>query len=192
MALAIASLLVFDRAPGSAMQSKPTPQAVEFLRIARNELAAGSELRRATTYLLSLSLTQQLQVARAVLHDDDARIGYFGANTLIEHGRARQAVPGLAAIIASGRNETQLGGRMGYDWVHNDDEGRLLRMAIMINRFFLANLTRYNGDQRARVEATLMGGLLKNPSQPFSRERAEKLIVEWQGKLQRGSRRNSR
>ena len=104
-------------------------------------------------------------------------------------------MPGLAAIIASGRNDTQLHGRMGYDWVHSDDEALFLRMAIMINRYLLANLARYGGDQRARVEATLMGGFLEKPSQPFSKERAEKVIIDWQGKLsrqQRESRRTSR
>ena len=187
MALVIASLPISDRTPGSAMQAKPTPQAAEFLRIARKELAAGGDLREARTYLFGISLPQRLEVARTVVHDADARIGYLGANILIEHGRAQQAVPGLASIIASGRNETQLHGRLGYDWVHSDDEGLFLRMAIMINRYLLANLSRYVDDQRARVEAALMGGLLEKPSQPFSKERAEKLIVEWQGKLQRES-----
>jgi len=195
MALAIASLFVLNRAPSFAMQANPTPETIEFLRIARGELAAGGELKEATTYLRSLALTQRLRTARAALYDDDARIGYLSANTLIEHGRAQQAVPGLAAIIASGRNDTQLHGRMGYDWVHSDDEALFLRMAIMINRYLLANLARYGGDQRARVEATLMGGLLEKPSQPFSKERAEKVIIDWQGKLsrqQRESRRTSR
>ena len=192
MTLIIASLLVFDQATGSAMQAKPTRQAIQFLRIARNELAAGSELREAAAYLRSVSPAQQLQVARTILYDDDARIGYFAANALIEKGRARQAVPALAAIIASGRNETQLGGRMGYDWTHSDDEGLFLRMAIMINRFLLANLARYDGDQRARVEVILMGGLLEKPSQPFSKERAGKLIVEWERKLDKLQRRPGR
>jgi len=195
MALAIASLFILAGVPSFAMQSSPAPETVEFLRIAHRELAAGGELREAPAYIRSLSLTQRLQTARAALYDDDARIGYLSANTLIEHGRAKQAVPGLAAIIASGRSETQLHGRMGYDWIHSGDEGLLLRMAIMINRYLLTNLTKYGGDQRARVEATLMGGMLEKPSQPFSKERAEKLINEWQGKLikhQQESRRNSR
>ena len=192
MALAIASLFVFDRASGSAMQATRTPETIEFLRIARQELTAGNELREATTYLMSLSLPKKLQVARTSLFDDDARIGYLGASILIEHGRAQQAVPGLAAIIVSGRNETQLNGRMGYDWVHSDDEGLFLRMAIMINRCLLANLARYAGEQRARAEVTLMGGLLEKPSEPFSKERAEKLITEWQGKLSKVQRESSR
>ena len=197
MALAIASLFVFVGAgePSSAMQANPTPEAAEFLRIARKELAAGSELSEATTYLRSLPLPKKLPVASTSLNDDDARIGYLSANILIEQGKAQQAVPGLSAIISTGRNETQLHGRMGYDWVHSDDESLFLRMTILINKYLLANLARYRGDQRARVEATLMGGLLEKPSQPFSKERAEKLIIEWQGKLskqQRESRRNNR
>ena len=195
MTLVIASLFFINRTPCSGMQAKPSAQTIEFLRIARKEVAAGGELKQATTYLLGLLPAQQLQVAGTVVYDADARIAYLGANILIGRGRAQQAVPGLAAIIASGRNETQLNGRMGYDWVHSDDEGLFLRMAIMINRYLLANLSRYAGGQRARVEVILMGGLLEKPSMPFSKEEAEKLIMAWQSKLDklnRESRRKSR
>jgi len=81
---------------------------------------------------------------------------------------------------------------MGYDWVHSDDEGLFLRMAILINRYLLANLSRYVGDQRARVEVILMGGLLEKPSMPFSKEEAEKLIMEWQSKLDKLNRESKR
>jgi hypothetical protein len=65
-------------------------------------------------------------------------------------------------------------------------------MAIMINRYLLANLSRYVGDQRARVEVILMGGLLEKPSMPFSKEEAEKLIMAWQSKLDKLNRESRR
>src|SRR5262249_41964305 len=134
-------------------------------------------------YLRGLSVKQQVQVARAVLSDADARIAYVGSSVLIEHGRGQEAVPALAAIIADGRDESQLKGRFGYDWIHGDDQTLFLRMAISINRYLLGRYESYQGEERTRVERVLMGGLLEKSSEPFSKEHARKLIDEWESKL---------
>jgi hypothetical protein len=181
--LAVATLLLFGAEDLFAMQSGPSSQAVEFLRLARADLASSDECASATNYLRGLPVKQQLEVARAVLSDADARIAYVGANVLIEHGRRQEAVPALAAIIASGRDDTQLKGRLGYAWVHGDDQTLFLRMAISINRYLLNRYDSFRGEERTRVEKVLMGGLLEKSSEPFSKERAQKLIADWESKL---------
>ena len=184
--IASASLFVHDamaapKQPGTARHVR------EFLRLARSELATSKSCVEAKEYLRGLPLKQRLSVARATVNDPDANIGYLVANILIAHGHARDAVPGLAGILASGRAQTQLNGRFGYDWVHSDDETLVLRLLIMIHRYLLANLSKYAGEERMRVEDLLMGGLVEKPSEPFSIARAKKLISEWESKL-RGRR----
>ncbi len=39
---------------------------------------------------------------------------------LIRAGRAEETLPALAKIDMSGKAETELNGRMGYDWIHGD------------------------------------------------------------------------
>jgi hypothetical protein len=155
------------------------------LRLARSELASGNACVEARDYIRGLPIKQRLSVARAIVNDPDARIGYLGANILITHGYVRDAVPALAAIIASGRVETQLNGRLGYEWVHSDDDTLFLRLMIRINRYLLANLSKYTGEERRRVEDILMGGLLEKPSEAFSIAKAEERISEWEAELRK-------
>jgi hypothetical protein len=162
-------------------------QVKEFLRLARSKLASGNTCVEAKEYIGGLPLTQRLSVARAIVDDPNARIGYLGANILIAHGYARDAVPALAAILASGRDQTQLDGRFGYDWLHRDDDTLFLRLIIRINRYLLANLSKYTGEERRRVEGILMGGLFERSSEAFSQAKAKKLISEWESDL-RGRR----
>jgi hypothetical protein len=157
----------------------------EFLRLARSELAISNTCEEAKRYLRKLPLKHRLEVARAIGNDPDANIAYLGANILIAHGQARDAVPSLAAILASGRDQTQLKGRFGYDWLHGIDDTRFLRLIIMINRYLLANLNKYTGEELSRVERLLMGGLVEKPSEAFSVAMAKKLISEWESELKR-------
>lgn len=157
----------------------------EFLRLARSELATSNTCVKANEYLEALPLKQRLSVARAIVNDPDANIGYLGANILISYGYARDAVPALAAILASGRDQTQLNGRFGYDWLHNDDHSLFMRLMIRINRYLLASLSKYTGEERKRVEGVLMGGLFESSSEAFSETKAKKLISEWESELRR-------
>ncbi|HSB11622.1 MAG TPA: hypothetical protein VLM38_19190 [Blastocatellia bacterium] len=179
---AVASLIV-HQAMAAPKQPGTTRHQREFLRLARSELATSKSCVEAKEYLRGLPLKQRLSVARAVVNDPDANIGYLGANILIEHGYARDAVPALAAILASGRDQTQLSGRFGYDWLHGDDDTLFLRLVIRINRYLLANLSKYTGEERRRVEGLLMGGLFEKPSEPFSKAKAKKLISKWESQL---------
>lgn len=184
----IAILFVSNCAAELSSPAQMTPQTQEFYRIARRELAVGKGCADAVEYVRGLPPEQQLEVARVIVNDPDAQIGYAGANLLIERGRAEESAPALAAIIASGRDETQLNGRIGYEWVHSEDQTLFLRMAILINRYLLANLEKYQGQERVRVERVLMGGLLEPPSMPFSRKEAEKHISDWEAALAKTKR----
>src|SRR5262245_7832849 len=180
--MAVATLF-FNTEISLAMQTGLSSEAIEFLRMARADLASSDECASATKYLRGLSVKRQLHVAREVQSDIDARIGYVGASVLIEHGRGQEAIPALAAMIADGRCETQLKGRLGYDWIHGDDQTLFLRMAISINRYLRNRYDAYQGEERARVERVLMGGLLERSSEPFSKDHARKLIADWESKL---------
>jgi hypothetical protein len=182
--VAIASLLVHS-AVALPPQKGTSRQVRTFLRLLRPELAAGNGCGETMRYVRDLPIKQQLALARAIVNDPDARIGYIGANILIAHGHTRDAVPGLAAILASGRAETQLNGRFGYDWVHSDDDRLFPRLIVEINRYLLANLSKYTGEERKRVEYLLMGGLGNTPSEPSSEAKAKKLISEWEAELGR-------
>ncbi len=162
-----------------------TPEVQEFYRIARSELAAGGEIKAAAGYLHGLPAGKQLNVARAIVSDSDARIGYLGASLLIAQGYEDEAVPALATMIASGRDETQLNGRIGYDWVHSDDETLFLRMLINLSRYLLAHLENYKGAERIHVEKFLMGGMFYKSVEPFSRDAAERRISEWEAELRK-------
>ena len=83
---------------------------------------------------------------------------------------------------------SQLDGRMGYEWIHSDDETLFLRMMIKINRYLLSNLDKYKGEERVRVERILMGGFLEESTKPFSLEGAKKRISEWEAQLRKISR----
>jgi hypothetical protein len=181
--VAIASFLVHN-AMAWPPQTGTSQQVKEFLRLARPEVASGDGCVEAKKYIRGLPLKQRLSVARAIVNDPDANIGYLGANILIAHGYAPDAVPALAAILASGRDQTQLNGRFGYDWLHGDDNTLFPRLIIRINRYLLANLSKYTGEERRRVEDLLMGGLFwGKPSEAFSIARAKKLISEWESEL---------
>jgi hypothetical protein len=54
----------------------------------------------------------------------------------------------------------------------------------MIHRYLLANLSKYAGEERRRVEDLLMGSLYwGTPSEAFSIPKAKKLISEWESEL---------
>lgn len=180
--VAVGWLFVHD-AIAAPRQADTAQRVREFLRLARSELATRNTCVEAKEYLRRLPPKQRLSVARVISNDPDANIAYLGANMLIAHGYPRDAVPSLAAILASGRDQTQLNGRFGYDWLHGNDDTRFLRLTIMINRYLLAHLSKYIGEERRRVERLLMGGLVEEPSEAFSIARARKLISAWESEL---------
>ena len=100
------------------------------MRIARKELAAGVEVRggdRTFTRPCSLA-TVTRRVARTSVYDADAPSRLARLRRTFWSATAERSWRCLTALAAmrlaqSGRNETQLNGRLGYDWVHSDDDG---------------------------------------------------------------------
>src|SRR6267142_3867790 len=168
-------------------QTRQSPQLQEFYRIVHSEVDGDQECRSAITYLEKLSLREQLNIARGIVTDPDARIAYLGVSWLIANGRLDETIPSLASIIATGRDETQLKGRMGYDWIHGDEE-RFLRILIKLSRFLLARLDSYHGEERARVEHFLMGGMFKESTEHFTVESAKRRVAKLEVALQKQRR----
>src|SRR5687768_17378768 len=105
------------------------PEIKEFYRLARQ---CKEDCTAPFHYLRRLPSPQRLAVARSVAKDPDARLAYVACGFLIRDSREDEAVPYLAAMIADGRNETQLKDRMGYDWVHSDDDTLAARLIAKI------------------------------------------------------------
>ena len=82
-------------------------------------------------------------------------------------------------MIVSGRAQTQLNGRMGYDWAHDDDDTLAMRMMLRISRHLVAHLDGYDADERRNAQMFLVG-----PRAPFTAEAARRRIDEMEAKLQ--------
>ena len=164
----------------------------EFLRLARSEILAGHECLEAFRYLKSLPGGRQLDLARVIIEDTDGRIAYIGANLLVERGYLDEAVPVIARLVATGAADRDLGGRIGYEWIHGEDETLFLRMSILMNRYLLSHLQQYHDQDRGRVERVLMGGLLEPSAEPFSKDKAARLIRDWESRLRKTDGRHDR
>src|SRR5438105_84044 len=81
--ISVISLLGFNCSAQTQPQSQMTPQVREFYRIIHAELAQDGECKAALEYLGKLSPRAQLDVARAILNNADARVGYLGDSVLI-------------------------------------------------------------------------------------------------------------
>ena len=139
-------------------QQESAPEIKEFYRLARQ---CKEDCTEPFHYLRRLPSPQRLAVARSVVKDPDARLAYVACGFLIRDSREDEAVPYLAAMIADGRNETQLKDRMGYDWVHSDDDTLAARLIAKIRAYLKAHATSYKGEDRRRVDQ-----FLKIPNRP--------------------------
>ena len=183
-----AGLLIFSSQVAGQSPVEKSRDSSEFLRIARSEISSRLDCPEAFRYLKSLPDARQLDVARAIIKDTDGRIAYLGANLLVERGFLTEAVPVLARLIATGAVERDMAGRIGYEWIHGEDETLFLRMSILINRYLLAHLQQYRGPDRVRVERVLMGGLLEPSDRAFSKAAAAMLIRDWESQLRQPPR----
>ena len=64
-------------------------------------------------------------------------------------------MPVFARILVSGQNESALHGRMGYDWIHDDDETLAERIIDALAAHLRAHLHEYTPMERARAERLL-------------------------------------
>ncbi len=181
---ALIGLISFACEAQTRPQSRTSSEVQEFYRIVQSEMDRDEQCKSAMIYLEKLSPREQHNVARGIINDPDARIAYLGAGWLITHDRMNEALPPLASIIASGRDGTQLKGRMGYDWIHGDEQ-LFLRILINLSNFLLAKLDSYNGEERARVEHFLMGGMFRESTEPFSVDSARRRVADLEAALQK-------
>ena len=170
-------------------EPKPTHEDTEryrqrFRSLLEQEMNNESSAVSAYEYLRGLPPNARLALARILSADPDALIGYAGCRILIAQGHIDDAVPPLALMIVSGRAQTQLNGRMGYDWMHSDDDTLATRMMLGISRYLLAKLDEYDAGERRKAQMFLVG-----PRAAFTVEAARLRIDEMEAKLQKIIRR---
>jgi hypothetical protein len=94
-------------------------------------------------------------LARALLHDSDPGVAYVAAGWLARQGDLDDAVPVYARILVRGENETALHGRMGYDWIHDDDDTRAQRILEALSQHLRRHLNDYSATEQLRAEVFL-------------------------------------
>ncbi len=177
--------------PPEQEETKPTRKHTErhlqrFHALLKQEANDKTPAVSAYEYLRDLPPITRLALARILANDPDARIGYAGSQILIAQGHIDEATPALAAMIVSGRAQTQLSGRMGYDWVHSDDDTLATRMMLTISKRLLARLDDYDADERRNAQVFLVG-----PRSLFTAEAAQRRIDKMEETLQEIIRRTA-
>jgi hypothetical protein len=94
-------------------------------------------------------------LARALLDDSDPGVAYVAAGWLARQGYLEEAVPVYARIFVRGENETSLHGRMGYDWIHDDDDTLAQRILEALSQHLRKHLDDYSATERRRAEVFL-------------------------------------
>lgn len=102
-----------------------------------------------------LSAPRRQSLARSLLHDDDPLVAYIAAGSLARDGHLDEAVPVFARILVRGEAETALNGRMGYDWIHDDDATLADRILHALGQHLRSHLDDYSRSERDRAESFL-------------------------------------
>ena len=157
----------------------------EFYRLARPEQVAGElSTRAAVDYLIDLPTEKQLIVARALIQDRDPGINFWGVSVLSEKGNFEEVVPRVISYVTGGREKFI--GLLARKFAHTDDSVLSARLFSTVNRYLLANLASYSGEERHRVEKFLTTGFnFEKPERPFSRAKAESLIAYWEEQVRK-------
>lgn len=163
-----------DHGAAAAPSPEVESSIAEFYRIARAELGRGGDGSDARFYLRQLADHEELEVARAIVADDDPTIAFFAIPTLVESGHEDEAVPAVVAMVVNGYDVAPL----YYYLIHLDDEMPGGRLILQVSRRLLADLESYEGDTRRHVEAFLV-----EPPAPFSVAEAERRIARMEEKL---------
>jgi hypothetical protein len=100
-----------------------------------------------------LPAERRQSLARSLL--DDAAVAYVVAGSLAREGDLDEAVPVFARILVRGEDQTALHGRMGYDWIHDDDDALAGRILEALGRHLRTHLDEYTPSERARAERLL-------------------------------------
>jgi len=151
---------------GNGGASSPPPELQTFYRLAHEELADPNADRapRAQAFLAGLPAGARHASALAISRDPDLRIQAIGIDRLLADGDEDDAVPALAARVAAGDDLTGF----GYQWAHEGDAAKPLRLYVKICRYLLARLESYPGAQRRLVERFLSDGGFGQPLPSFS------------------------
>lgn len=155
----------------------------EFLSIYKKDQETKTDDPQAKRFLSSLDKESRVQISRKLLKESDGRIVYIGANILIRDGYMDEAIPSLADIITSGRDETDLKGRFAYDWAHSSDEFLALRISTKILRYFISNWINYSDAERARAYRLLSAWLQLDSKSSFSANVAERALQKLESEL---------
>lgn len=155
----------------------------EFLSLYYKERDTSTPELKTKEFLLSLDQESRLQIARKLIKESDGRTVYYGANILIHEGYMEEAIPALANLISSGRDKTDLKGRLGYEWVHNPDEYLAARIMNRICRYFMRNWQKYTDGERALAYNAMSSWLQIDSKSTFSADAAERAIKDIESKL---------
>lgn len=94
---------------------------------------------------------RQIKLAYHLLNDKNGLTVYRGTQLLIKNGREKDCFPALAGLIAEGKDKTELKGRMGWDWLHSEDETLMPRMMEGILTFMNENYSSYSPDEKKNI-----------------------------------------
>jgi len=98
---------------------------------------------------------RSVQLARLLLFDERALVSYMASGVLIRAGHIEETLSALAEIVKSGKAETELNGRMGYDWVHSDQPEMTEDMFNRLASYLETHRADYEPEEQARVDAYL-------------------------------------
>ncbi len=129
----------------------------------------------------SLPDDKRVDVARVLLNDTDTLLSYISAGILFRNGFEEEAVPVIAAIILSGKDESRLNNRLGYDWVHSDDDSLAIRFVVRILEHIKHYFKDLQPDEQKRATQFFQQlGL----SGEYSNKKADFLINKYKSRLQ--------
>ncbi len=128
----------------------------------------------------SLPDDKRVAVAHRLLNDKDPLLSYISAGILFTNGFEEEAIPVIAAIILSGKDKSGLNNRLGYDWVHSDDESLAARIIVRILEYINHHYKDLQPNEKKRAEEFFQQlGLLGE----YSHEKAFLLINKYKSML---------
>ncbi len=129
----------------------------------------------------SLPDNKMVDVAHRLLNDEDTLLSYICAGILFRNGFEEEAVPVIAAIILNGKDKSSLNNRLGYDWVHSDDESLAERIVVRILEYIKHHFKDLQSDEKKRATGFFQQlGL----SGEYSNDKADLLISKHKSRLQ--------
>ncbi len=129
----------------------------------------------------SLPHDKMVDVAHRLLNDEDTLLSYISAGILFRNGFEEEAIPVFAAIILSGKDKSILNNRLGYDWIHSDDESLAARIIVKILEYINHHYKDLQPNEKTRAKEFFKQlGLLGE----YSNEKADLLIDKYKSMLQ--------